>query len=131
VPRGGLGERAGVEHLRHPAFATSRVVAIRESPERKKRDVFGQGHSEREPSLSDRQSPSRFVVREAEHSAVDRMKRKAQRSPAPFLRERLAENRDVRVVVAEEPNVERLEDAPGHGCERTGGCGTQARMHTL
>jgi hypothetical protein len=131
MSKGRLRERAGMEQAGDAWFAAGWVVAIDEEPEREERQVLGKRHSERQAALLERKPPARFVKREPEERPVQRVDRKANRTPSLATRERLAENGDIGVVVAKETHVERLDRSPEKSGDSPGCCGLPARMHTL
>lgn len=131
MPHGRLHKRPRVEHLRHSRLAAGRVVAVCERSEREQGEVLDEGHHQSELALVHRDPSSHLVECEAEHGTVLGMDRETERSPRGPSREGFPEDRDVRVVVTEKPHVDRLEQAPDHGCGRAGRCGFPAGMHTL
>ena len=129
MPNRGLGERTRAEQLLHAGLAARRVVAIDEGPSREEREVLGQ--RELEGQTRPVRQPRRLVVDEPEERAIQRMDREPERPPARTARERLPEHRDVRVVVPEQPPVDRLERHPDERRRRPCRCCAQSWMHTL
>ena len=95
-----------------PSLAAGGVVAVDEIRERVERYVLRERHSERHGPLSEREPPPRLVEGEPEDRAVRHMDRKAGGPPEPPARHCLPEQRDVRVVTAEQAAVEGLEQPP-------------------
>jgi endonuclease-8 len=129
MPNRGLGERTRAEQLLHAGLAARRVVAIDEGPRREEREVLGQ--RELEAQTTPVRQPRRLEVDEPEERAIQRMDREPERPPARTARERLPEHRDIRVVVPEQPPVDRLERGPDERRRRPCRCCAQSWMHTL
>src|SRR6185312_8451409 len=70
-----------------------------------------------------------LVEDEPEDSAVRGVDREPGGAPARAARHGLSEQRHVRVVVAQQPLVERLGETPDDGRDRAGGSSSQARLH--
>jgi hypothetical protein len=116
------GATAG-EKRRDPLLAPRRVKAVDEVGERIEPDVLGHRQAERKAAPVDGQPFADFVEHEAEHRPVQRVDREAGGPGEAAARDQLAEKRDVGVVVAEEPPVQRLEETPcrrGHSARKRG-----------
>jgi len=74
--------------------------------------VLCERHSDREPARADAKTATELLVDEPEDGAVRGMQREAGETPARPARDRLAEERDVGVVAAQQPLVERLREPP-------------------
>ena len=113
MPRGGLRERAPAAQERRHALLTARgVVPVDEVRERVEHDVLDERSRESEAPRIDADSSAYFVERESERRAVRGVERESERTPRRSARKGLAEKRDVRVVAAEDPAVERLQQPP-------------------
>src|SRR5439155_17160338 len=77
----------------------------------------------------DAQSPPELEEREPEDRAIDGMHREARCAPLPPPRHRLPEQRDVRVVAAEDTFVERLLNPPERCGRRAGRGGSSSAGH--
>ena len=108
MPRRLLRERTNGRERSEPFLAARGVVAVHERRERIERHVLGEREPEREPARLGVGAAAHRVEREPEDGAVDGVERETCRAPRPPARDRLAEERDVGVVVAEEPAVVRL-----------------------
>ena len=115
VPPGRLRERAPVEERRHPGLAACGVVTVDQPAERAQRHVLGDA-SETGGTGSATAPPRRARTRAPLHRAA-----RVRRPPVP-PRDGLAEQRDVRVVAAEDPLVERLLRRPDGSRSRSGRC---------
>jgi endonuclease VIII len=123
VPRGRLREGASIRQERRQAFlAARRVVSVDEVAERVEREVFRKRHPERQAARLDRTPLADGVEDDAEDRAVQRVESEADRAPMRPPCHRLPEHRNVRVVAAEQPPVERLDQSPG-GRGRSAGQG--------
>ena len=103
--------RAFVNNGGIPAWPRAGVVAVDEVRERVERDVLGQCHSDRDLLLAVRDSLPHSIEREPEERAFAAWIAKPT-GQASRPRERLAEQEDVGVVAAEEPPIDRLQQAP-------------------
>jgi hypothetical protein len=101
-------------------------MPIDEVGERVQRDVLRERHRQRKLAVVDGEPPADAVVDQAEERAVDRVQHEPDRAPRRPAGHRLAEDRDVRVVGAKEPLVERLERRPDRGRSGAG----RSRMET-
>lgn len=110
MPESRLRERprAG-EKRRNALLAASWVVAVDDVTERVEGEVFRKRHPERQAAWLDCKAPAGAVEDDSEDRPVQRVDGEADRAPAPPPRHRFPEHRDVRVVAAEQPPVERLE----------------------
>ena len=82
--------------------------------------MLGERQPEREAASVRVDPAARGFVEEPEGGAVERVHREPDCPPAPTARDGLSQERDVRVVVAQELPVERLGDSPD---DRRGGAG--------
>jgi hypothetical protein len=96
------------------------VEAVDEAPERIERQVLAERHREREDARIEGTPSAHLVVRETEQHAVGHMERRPREPPAAPSRDRLPEDRDVRVVAAEDPAVDGLLQRPDGGGDATG-----------
>ena len=105
-----LREGAAVRQERREArLAARRVIAIDDAAHRVEHDVLRERREpHREASRGDVEAAARLLVDELEDGAVRDVQREAERAPARSTGDGLAEDRDVRVVAAEEPPIERL-----------------------
>jgi endonuclease-8 len=124
-----LREPTHVDDRCQPARTARRVVTIEESGEREESEILGEREPEREPPRRQVAPSAHFVERDAEERTVRRMEREAGRHPRARPRHELPEERDVGVVVAEEPAVEWLERRPEEGRPCSGDC-TAAPAHS-
>jgi hypothetical protein len=121
VPDRRLAEGARVRQKRRdPGLSSRRVEAVDEVPERIQGDVLGERHPDREPPVADVHAAASCLEGEAEERAVERVECESERTPAGTAHHGLAEDRDVRVVAAEETLVDGLESAPDGRCDRAG-----------
>jgi hypothetical protein len=113
MPRGRLAECAWVrEQLRNAGFPARGVVAVDEIPERIERDVLCKCHPERESFAVHGQPLPDRVEGKTEDRSVRRVECETGRTPAASTGYGLSEHSHVGVVAAEEPLVNRLEEAP-------------------
>jgi hypothetical protein len=108
MAQGRLPERAHVQQSRDPGRSPRWVVAVDESGQPIEPDVLEQRELKRRGPTATVQ----LVIREPERRAVRSVREQTDRTPRRTLRRELAEHGDVRVVVAEESSVERLERGP-------------------
>jgi len=87
------------------------VIAVDEIRQRIERDVLTERQGECERALRRAGSHPECIEHDAERRSVGGVHRESDRPPATSSRHGLAEQCDVRVVAAEEPPVERLEQA--------------------
>src|SRR6266536_5106720 len=126
-----LRERATVKEPCYSRLAARGVIAVDEVSGWEERYMLEEGQLECEPAGVPGHPARQLVVDEPEDCAVQRVHHESERSPAGAARERLAEDGDVRVVVAEEPPIDGLQRAPDDRGERTRSCCSPAWMHTL
>jgi hypothetical protein len=89
------------------------VEPIDERDQSGQRQMLGGRHPDGQSLRVDSQSASGLVVREPEQSPVRHVQSEPDASPVRATRHELAKKRDVRVVVPEDPLVERLLSRPG------------------
>jgi hypothetical protein len=110
VARRRLCERPSVrQQRRHALLAAGRVVAVDEPAERIEAGVLGERHRHGEPARVGARAAADRAVGDAERRAVEYVQREAGGAPAWAASDRLAQERDIRVVAAKEAAVERLE----------------------
>src|SRR5919108_4127486 len=97
------------------------MLRIDEHGERVEGDVLREREAEREPPRGEARPLPDGVEAEPEDRAVRRVEHEADRLPTPPVGDELPEQRDVAVVGAEEPFVERLEQPPDRRRGRSGG----------
>ena len=113
MPPRRLRERATVREERGNTRGTAAwVVPVDEAAERIEGEVLAQRHPEGEPARIDRDAAAQLVERQPEEGAVRDVDRETRRPPVPAGGHCLAEDRDVRVVAAEEPSVEGFLERP-------------------
>ena len=106
------------------------MEAVDEIRERIQRDVLGKREPERDVPGPPSRSRPELRVGDSEERAVRGVPGEADGAPM-VPADRLAEERDVRVVAAEEPLVDRLEDAPGSSRDRARNRRSRSAAHTL
>jgi hypothetical protein len=105
-----LREGPRVGEKRRNSLVTARwVIAVDEVAEGVQGEVFRKRHPERQAAWLDCKAPAGAVEDDSEDRPVQRVDGEADRAPALPPRHRFPEHRDVRVVAAEQPPVERLE----------------------
>jgi len=129
VPNGGLAEGTCAEQSLHAGLAPRRVVTVDERPGREESEVLDQ--CELDGQATTVRPARRLVVDEPEDRAVQRVEREPDRPPARSACERLPEHGDIRVVVPEQPPVDRLERGPHERRNRPCRCCAQSPRHTL
>jgi endonuclease VIII len=119
MPPRRLRERARSEDTFETRLASRWMMAIDEHAERKERKVLDerQWHRARTAASAER------VVGEAKHCTVGGMHREPDERPDSRSRHRLAEERDIRVVIAQKALVDRLGRRPDEGGARARGGG--------
>ena len=113
VPDRRLAERARIrEERRNAGFPARGVVTVDEIPERIKREVLSECHPERESFAVHGQPLPDCVEGKTEDRSIRRVQSETGRTPAPSTGYGLSKHGHVGVVAAEEPLVNRLEEAP-------------------
>src|SRR5919199_1497377 len=110
------------------ALAAARVLPVGDDPERVQGQVLRERERDREAARPDPAPPEDGVEHEPEDRAVGRMHRVSRRPPATAGRDELAEQRDVAVVGAEEPRVQRLDESPHRRRRGAGGSGADVSL---
>ncbi len=98
------------------------MVPVDEGAEREEREVLARCHRQRQFPLVAADPAPRLVEDEPEDRAVGDMDGEAQPPPVGAAREELAEERDVRVVVPDDPLVNRLLQRPDGGRDGSRRC---------
>src|SRR4029077_13330527 len=113
VAKSRLRERPRVRQERwDPRLPAPRVPAVDDVAERIERHVLRQRQPKRKAPWWHVDTPAQKVEAEAEEGAVSGVQRQPGREPCATARDRLAEQRDIRVVAAEQSGVERLQGGP-------------------
>src|ERR671922_253428 len=109
------------------------MLRVDERGERVERDVLREREADREPPRREVRPPLDGLEPEPEDRAVRRVQHEPGRLPASPAGDELPEQRDVPVVRAEEPLVERLEQPPDRRRSRPGGrrADTARYLHSL
>src|SRR5919204_2849270 len=94
------------------ALAAARVLPVGDDPKRGEGQMPREREPDREPARLDPAPPEDGVEHEPEDRAVRGVEPVPGGLPATARGDELAEQRDVAVVGAEEPRVQRLEESP-------------------
>jgi alkanesulfonate monooxygenase SsuD/methylene tetrahydromethanopterin reductase-like flavin-dependent oxidoreductase (luciferase family) len=121
MPPGGEDECSFAEQRRQAGLAARRVVTVDEGAEREECEVLAESHGHCEAPFVDVHPPPRLLEDEPEHRAVRDVHGQADSPPTRPAREELAEHRDVRVVMPDDPFVQRLLQRPDRGSDGSGG----------
>src|SRR5207247_8841962 len=124
-------ERARGEQANDSGLAAGGVETVDEVSGREQRKVFEERELDGKSTRISPEPLGELVIDEPEDRSVHGMDREAQRPPPGAAGEERPYRGNVRVVVAEEPPVDRLQRAPDRRGDGAGRCPFPAERHTL